>query len=143
MKNKVANSNKIKKLTLIAIFCALAYVCSVVFPIKVAFLTLDFKDAVSTICGLFFGPAAGFFCAFTVPFIELLTSDTGFYGLIMNLLSSVTFVGVSAVIYKYKKTMITPKYITHSLIYISSLLIYNLYFCSNLLKLTNNIIIPS
>lgn len=105
MTNKNNNSYNVRRLTFISIFCALAYVCSVVLPIKVAFLTLDFKDAVSTMCGMFFGPVAGLFCAITVPFIELITSDTGVYGLIMNLLSSITFVGVSTVIYKYKKTI--------------------------------------
>ena len=55
---------------------------------------------------MFFGPAAGLFCAVVVPFIEFTYSDTGVYGLIMNLLSSITFVGLSALIYKYKKTLL-------------------------------------
>ena len=33
------------------------------------------------------------------------TSSTGFYGLVMNLISSLTFVGIASVIYKYKKTI--------------------------------------
>ncbi len=105
MKATAKNTQKIKRLTIIAIFCAMAFVVSVILPIKVMFLTLDFKDCISTICGMFFGPAAGLFCAAVVPFIEFTVSDTGVYGLIMNLLSSVTFVGVSALIYKYKKTI--------------------------------------
>ena len=105
MKTSSNNSQKIKKLTIIAIFCAMAFVLSVVLPIKVMFLTLDFKDTISTICGMFFGPVAGLFCAIVVPFIEFMYSDTGVYGLIMNLLSSITFVGVSTLIYKYKKTI--------------------------------------
>lgn len=99
------NSQKVKKITIIALFCAMSFIVSVIFPIKVMFLTLDFKDTISTICGMFFGPAAGLFCAVVVPFIEFTYSDTGVYGLIMNLLSSITFVGLSSLIYKHKKTL--------------------------------------
>ncbi|MBO5715465.1 MAG: ECF transporter S component [Clostridia bacterium] len=105
MKTTTNNSQKVKTLTIIALFCAMSFIVSIIFPIKVMFLTLDFKDTISTICGMFFGPIAGLFCAVVVPFIEFLYSDTGVYGLIMNLLSSVTFVGVSTLIYKYRKTI--------------------------------------
>ncbi len=105
MKSTTNNSQKVKRLTIIALFCAMAFIVSVILPIKVMFLTLDFKDTISTICGMFFGPLAGLFCAIVVPFIEFLYSDTGVYGLIMNLLSSITFVGVSTLIYKYRKTI--------------------------------------
>ena len=107
MKTKTNSLQKTKRLTIVALFCALSFVVSAVLPIKVPpFLTLDFKDSVSAICGMFFGPVSGLFCAIAVPFIEFLTtSTTGVYGLIMNLLSSITFVGVSTLIYKYKKTI--------------------------------------
>lgn len=104
MSIKSKNFQNTIKIVFIALFCALSYVVSFVFPVKVSFLTLDLKDAISAMCGLFFGPMAGVFCAVVVPFIEMITtSDTGIYGLIMNILSSVTFVGVSTLIYKYKK----------------------------------------
>ena len=105
MKNNTDNSLRIKRMTFIALFCALAFIVSLIFPIKVMFLTLDFKDCIMAICGMFFGPVAGICTAVIVPFIELLTSDTGIYGLIMNILSSVSFVGISSLIYKYKKTL--------------------------------------
>ncbi len=98
-------SKKTKTIVIIGLFTALSFVVSVVLPIKVSFLTLDFKDAISTICGMFFGPIAGLVCAFIVPFIEVTYSDTGFYGLVMNIISSATLVGISSVIYKYKKTI--------------------------------------
>ena len=83
----------------------MAFVVSAVLPIKVSFLTLDFKDAISTICGMFFGPISGLVCALIVPFIEATYSGTGVYGLIMNIISSVTLVGISSTVYKYKKTI--------------------------------------
>ena len=102
---KTNTSQKTKKIVIIGLFTALSFVVSAVLPIKVSFLTLDFKDAVSTICGMFFGPLAGLVCALIVPFIEVTYSGTGFYGLIMNIISSVTLVGISSMIYKYKKTI--------------------------------------
>ena len=105
MKSTVNNSQKVKKIVIIGLFTALAFVVSVILPIKISFLTLDFKDAVSTICGMFFGPLSGLICAIIVPFIEVTYSGTGVYGLIMNILSSVTMVGISSIIYKYKKTL--------------------------------------
>ena len=40
---RVTNSSqKVKKITLIALFCAMSFIVSVILPIKVMFLTLDF-----------------------------------------------------------------------------------------------------
>lgn len=107
MKERVNNS-KIKQLTITALFCALSFAVSVVLVFRIDFLTFDLKDSVSTICGMLFGPSSGLFCAVVVPFIEFATptDGTGVYGLIMNLLSSIVFVGVSSLIYKYKKTIL-------------------------------------
>lgn len=105
MKTTNKNSQKTKQIVIIGLFTALAFVVSAVLPIKVSFLTLDFKDAISTICGMFFGPISGLVCALIVPFIEATYSGTGFYGLIMNIISSVTLVGISSTVYKYKKTI--------------------------------------
>ena len=96
MKTTTKNSQKTKKIVIIGLFTALAFVVSAVLPIKVSFLTLDFKDAISTICGMFFGPVSGLVCALIVPFIEATYSGTGVYGLIMNIISSVTLVGISS-----------------------------------------------
>lgn len=90
-----------------ALFCALAYVCAITIKVPVMFLSLDIKDAIIVLCGLLFGPAAGLAVAITVPFLELVipVNDTGVYGFIMNLLSSVTFVLTVSLIYKMKKRM--------------------------------------
>lgn len=91
-------------MTAIAVFAALAYVIHFV-HIPVAFLNLDFKDVVMTIAGMYFGPSAAAVQAFLVPILEYPTSETGSYGLIMNILSSGAFVIVASVIYKFKKTL--------------------------------------
>ena len=97
-------TEKIKKLTAVAVFAALAYVAHFI-HIPVAFLNLDFKDVIMTVCGMYFGPLSGGVVAVLVPILEYPTSSTGVYGLIMNIISSVTFVCVASLIYKYKKTL--------------------------------------
>ena len=96
----------IKKLTVMALFCALAYVVEFVFRIKVGFLTFDAKDAVITISAMFFGPLSGVVTALAVALLEMITvSTTGFYGLVMNFASTAAFAVVASLIYKYKKTL--------------------------------------
>ena len=87
-------------------FTAMAYVAMLVIHIKVSFLTLDVKDAVITLCGLYFGPASAVIISLLVPLIEMITvSTTGVYGLIMNILGSLAFSVTASLIYKYKKNM--------------------------------------
>ena len=98
--------DKIKKMTAVAMFCALAYACTCLIKVPVMFLTLDVKDSLIILCSLLFGPLAGLFIAIAVPLLEFITiSETGVYGLIMNLLSSITFAMVTGVIYRYKKSL--------------------------------------
>ena len=89
-------------------FTALAYLTMIVLRIPDigGFLTMDLKDVIITISAMFFGPISAVFIAITVPFLEFLTiSGTGVYGLIMNILSSLTFSLTASLIYKYKKTL--------------------------------------
>ena len=99
------NGKKLRRMITIALFAALAYVAMLLLHIKVSFLTLDVKDAVITLCGLYFGPLAALIVSVIVPLLELVTvSTTGFYGLIMNILGSVAFSVTASLIYKWKKT---------------------------------------
>lgn len=99
------NTQKIKRLTALAMFAALAYVIHFI-HIPVGFLNLDFKDVIITVCGMYFGPLSGLIIAVIVPVIETVTvGGTGYYGLIMNIISSCTFVGTASVIYRFKKTL--------------------------------------
>lgn len=103
--NTTKNAQKIRRMVVIAMFAAMAYVAMLVIHIKVSFLTLDVKDAVITLCGLYFGPLSALFISVLVPLIEFATvSDTGLYGLIMNILGSVSFSVTASLIYKWKKS---------------------------------------
>ena len=95
----------IKKLTVTALFCALAFLMTFVFRFKVGFLTFDFKDAVISVLSLLYGPVYGVISACVVAFLELISvSDTGMYGLIMNIISSATFALACGTVYKFKRT---------------------------------------
>ena len=97
---------KLHRMVMIAAFCALAYIAMLVFHIKVSFLTMDIKDAIIALCGLYFGPLAALAIAVIVPLLEFITiSDTGVYGLIMNILSSVVFSLTVSLFYRWKKTI--------------------------------------
>ena len=102
------SSNRIFKLVAIAVFIAVAYISSIILPIKVGFLTLDIKDAFITIGALYLGPLSGAIISAVVSIMETaLGSDTGFYGLIMNFFGSAAFAVVASLIYKNKKSLIS------------------------------------
>ena len=100
--------NNTKNLVSTAMFAALAYAaafgCSYI-PKVAGFLSLDVKDAVIVLCALIFGPLWGAAVSVLLPLIEFISfSTTGWYGLIMNILSSITFCLVTGLIYKYKRS---------------------------------------
>lgn len=75
-------------------------------PNIAGFLTYEPKDVIITITGFIFGPLYGIAMSLIVCLVEMVTiSTTGFIGLLMNFLSSASFVGISAVIYYRKKTL--------------------------------------
>lgn len=97
---------RLRYMVLVAMFMAMTYVTMLLLRIKVPpFLTLDVKDTVTTLCGLFLGPLAALVIAVAVPMLEFFVSDTGLYGLIMNTIGSVTFCVTVALFYKWKKTI--------------------------------------
>lgn len=98
---------KSKKLTMIGMLCAVAYIVMVVgrFPV-VLFLKYDPKDVVITIGGFIFGPMTSFLISLIVSLIEMITvSETGPIGCIMNILSTCCFACTAAFIYKKQHTM--------------------------------------
>lgn len=102
MKNKLET----KKLVVLAMLCAMAYLCTFAFKFKVAFLTFDFKDAIIAVASLAYGPLYGVAASAVAALLEFVTfSDTGFYGLVMNFLSSATFALTCGLIYKYKRSL--------------------------------------
>lgn len=98
------NISKTKKLTIIGMLCALAYIAVVVGRIPlVLFLKYDPKDVVIVIGGLIFGPLTSFAVTMIVSVVQMFTiSGTGILGCIMNIISSCSFACTAAFIYKKK-----------------------------------------
>lgn len=84
---------KAKRITTIAMLCALAYVVMAVGRVPVVlFLKYDPKDVVITLGGLIWGPMTACLVSVLVSVLEMFTvSDTGILGCIMNILSTCAF----------------------------------------------------
>ncbi|MDE7415976.1 MAG: ECF transporter S component [Lachnospiraceae bacterium] len=101
------NISKAKKLTTTGMLCALAYVTAMVGRIPlVLFLKYDPKDVIIVIGGLLFGPLISFAITVIVSVVQMFTiSGTGFWGCIMNIISSCSFACTAALIYQKKHTL--------------------------------------
>lgn len=105
--SRLNSSSKLRRIVLIAVFGALAYALMLVIHFKVSFLTLDLKDAVIVLSGLYFGPTAALSLSVLVPFLELISvSDTGLYGFLMNFISTATLSLTASLIYRYKRSLV-------------------------------------
>ena len=82
----------IKKISVVGVLCAVAYLCMFILKFKVGFLSFDLKDAFLCIISFIYGPIYGVVSAFLVALIEFLTvSDTGVYGFLMDAVSGIAF----------------------------------------------------
>lgn len=101
--------SKTHKLTLMAMFAALAYIIVAVgrIPISsVSFLKYDPKDVILVISGFVLGPMPALLVTLVVCLIEMVTvSSTGIIGMIMNVLASASFACIAAAIYRRKHTL--------------------------------------
>ena len=101
--------SKTHRLTLMAMFAALAYIITAVGRIPISsvdFLKYDPKDVILAIGAFILGPMPGLAITLVVALIEMLTvSSTGPIGFLMNLLSSAAFIWPAAAIYKRRHTL--------------------------------------
>ena len=105
---KKENNFKVKTIVLIGMFCAIAFVITLLsklIPIQVAgFLTFDLKDVIVAICGFILGPLPAVIVTVVSSLIEMLTiSATGPIGLLMNVLSTCAFAVPISIVYKNRK----------------------------------------
>ncbi len=100
-------NQNIKKLAVLSMLCALAYIIVAFVRIPaVLFLKYEPKDVVITIGGFLYGPLASLAMSVVVSFIEMITiSDTGWIGFAMNVLSSAAFACTAAFFYKKMHTL--------------------------------------
>ena len=98
----------VKKMVLLSLLSALAYVITVAFPrIEVAgFLRYEPKDVIIVIGAFLLGPYAAVVSSSLVALLEMVTiSSTGPVGGLMNALSSCSFALVASLIYNKKRTL--------------------------------------
>ena len=96
-----------RKLTVLAMLTALAFVVALIrIPTGLLFLRYEAKDVVIAIGGFIYGPSAVIAMSLVLSFIEMMTvSDTGIFGFIMNVISTCTFAGTAALVYKKWRTI--------------------------------------
>ncbi|SFM16178.1 ECF transporter S component [Halanaerobium salsuginis] len=95
-----------KKLTMLAVFAALAFIVMTFGRIPIVlFLRYDPKDIIITIAGFIFGPLSSLMVTFIVALLEMFTvSDTGIIGFFMNIISTASFACLAAYIYQKNKS---------------------------------------
>ncbi|MDD5936148.1 MAG: ECF transporter S component [Clostridiales bacterium] len=103
-------NEKVKKMTTVAMLCALAYLVMLIirFPLVAAipFVKYDPKDIVISIGGFIFGPVTSFAISVIVSLIEMVTvSESGPIGCLMNVISTCSFTCTAAYIYKKKHSI--------------------------------------
>lgn len=96
-----------KKLVSLGMLAAIAFVAVTFIRIPMlSFLKYEPKDVVIVIAGFIFGPLSAAIVSIVVSVIEMLViSDTGWIGMIMNILSSCSFACMAAFLYKRKRTL--------------------------------------
>ena len=68
-------------------------------------MTFEFKNVFITLAAMLFGPIAGGVISLVTAFLEFaLYSTTGFYGFLMNFISSASFSMIAALIYRGRRT---------------------------------------
>lgn len=100
-------NSKTKKMTTLAVLCAISYVVMVMGRIPIVlFLKYDPKDVIITLGGLIWGPMSACIVSVIVSFIGMFTvSETGILGCLMNIVSSCSFACTASAIYKKKHTL--------------------------------------
>ena len=95
-----------KKLVLLAMFAAIAYIMVALIRIPVIlFLNYEPKDVIITIAGFLLGPVCSIIISLVVSLIEMFTiSGEGPIGALMNFLSTCSFACTAALIYKKDRT---------------------------------------
>ena len=106
--HKIKRNQKIQILTLVALFTAMAYILHF-FQVKAfSFLTYEPKNIIVTLSGLVLGPFYSVVVCFFAAFLELITtSDTGWYGFLMNFIAGVAYSLPIVLIYRVKKNTLS------------------------------------
>ncbi len=105
--NSSKRRERTKMLVMLSLFTAIAYLSIYIVNFKVQFLTFDIKNVFITVAAMVYGPVSGVVISLAAAFLELIFySTTGFYGFVMNFLSSASFALVASLLYRRQKTLL-------------------------------------
>ena len=105
--NNLKRRERTRMLVMLSLFTAISYLSVYIVSFRVQFLTFDIKNALITVAAMLYGPIAGGIVSLAAAFVELiLYSTTGFYGFLMNFISSASFAVVASLIYRRQKTLV-------------------------------------
>ena len=104
---QTTSRDRVTRMTLTALLAAMAYLCVLFFRIPVvSFLSYEPKDVILALTGILLGPIEGVAVAAVVSLLEMVTvSSTGPWGLLMNVLASVSFLLPAAILYRLRRTL--------------------------------------
>jgi len=96
-----------KKVSVLAMLSALSFIAMLFGRVPVVlFLKYDPKDVIITIGGFLYGPLAAFIITTVVAFVEMVfASDTGFIGLLMNIVAGCSFACTASFLYKKRRNL--------------------------------------
>ena len=110
-KNRFNKKNPIKKLVVLALITALAFIFSFlsfpIFPPPADFLKLDFGNVFIMLSGFLFGPLEAIAVTLVKELLALTNSITGGVGELANFLMTSSFVILPSILYKYRKDLKT------------------------------------
>ena len=100
-------TDKIKKISVIAILSALAFVLMLIefsTPVIPSFVKLDFSELPALLAAFLFGPIEGIAVCLIKNLIHLSITSTAGVGELANFLLGAAFAGTAGLIYRYKHT---------------------------------------
>ena len=104
--NTSKRRERTRALIMLSLFTAIAFLSIYIVNFKVAFLTFDIKNVFITIAAMIYGPISGIIVSFAAALVEFIFHNTtGFYGFVMNFVSSASFAFLGAFFYRRYKTL--------------------------------------
>ncbi|HIU87526.1 MAG TPA: ECF transporter S component [Candidatus Avilachnospira avistercoris] len=103
--NVSLTASSTRRVVVTAMLSAVAYVVMVAIHLNIVpaapFLTYDPKDVIIALGGFIYGPAEVVIISVVVSFLEMISvSDTGIIGFVMQVIATLSYAGVAALIYK-------------------------------------------
>ncbi|MBR5371692.1 MAG: ECF transporter S component [Oscillospiraceae bacterium] len=101
-----ADHSKTKKIAVLAMLTAVAFIASFFKIPVISFLKFEAKDVFLLLSGFMYGPVAALGCSIAAGLLELPFSSTGVIGMIMNILASAAFACTASLVYRKRRDVV-------------------------------------